>query len=54
MTPNERVFLAALVAGTGVYVSYRFRDDVTSQVALVGAFGIAQWLLASAHQQAYE
>lgn len=53
MTPNEKIVLAALAAGAGIYASTRFRSDLPTQVAMVIGFGVAQWLATSAHTQRY-
>ena len=53
LSPNAKLLLAALAAGGGIVVSSRFRSDLSSQLALVFGFGVAQWLVTSAHGQRF-
>ena len=53
LDPDTKLLIALGVAGAGIVLAARLRGDVPSQLAMLLGYGIAQWLVSSAHDQRY-
>lgn len=53
LDPDTRTVLALGAAGASIVLAARLRADAASGLVMLLGFGIAQWLVTSAHDQRF-